>query len=119
MISQYKNISKAHVAVDCIIFGFDQEALKLLVIKRDFEPEKNKWSLMGGFLGENETTDQAASRVLSALTGLKDVFLEQLKVYSEVGRDPVDRTVSVGYYALINIRDHNKDLINRYDAAWV
>lgn len=118
MIHKYHNGDKALVAVDCIIFGFDQEALKLLLIKRGFEPEKGKWSLMGGFLKKNETVDEAANRVLNTLTGLHDVYLEQLHVFSEVNRDPAERTVSVAYYALINIQDHNEELIKRYSAQW-
>ena len=76
------------VAVDCIIFGFDGQDLKLLLIKRAFEPEKNKWSLMGGFLQKNETLDEAANRVLKDLTGLENVYLEQLHAFSDVNRDP-------------------------------
>jgi len=118
MIYRYKNKDKVLVAVDCIIFGFDQEKLKLLLIKRDFEPEKGNWSLMGGFLRKDETTDQAATRVLKTLTGLQDVFLEQLKLFSRVNRDPVERTLSAAYYALINIQDHDKELIKKHSAEW-
>ena len=114
----YENEDKTLVAVDCIIFGFDQEKLKLLLIKRDFEPEKGNWSLMGGFLKMDETVDQAAVRVLKTLTGLHEVFMEQLRVFSEINRDPVQRTISVAYYALINIQDHNKELIKKYSAEW-
>jgi ADP-ribose pyrophosphatase YjhB (NUDIX family) len=66
------------VAVDCIIFGFDGEHLNLLLIKRGFQPQKNKWSLMGGFVQPNESLDQSANRILHQLTGLKGVYLEQL-----------------------------------------
>ena len=118
MIRKYENEDKALVAVDCIIFGFDQEQLKLLLIKRDFEPEKGRWSLMGGFLKMDETVDEAAVRVLRTLTGLQEVFMEQLRVFSKIDRDPVQRTVSVAYYALINIQDHNKELIKKYSAEW-
>lgn len=118
MINQYKKEDKALIAVDCIIFGFDQEELKLLLIKRGFEPEKGKWSLMGGFLKKNETVDEAAIRVLNSLTGLHDVYLEQLRVFSEVNRDPAGRTVSLAYYALINIQAHNEKLIKQHSAQW-
>lgn len=106
------------VAVDCIIFGFDEDALKLLVIKRDFEPERGKWSLMGGFLGANETLDDAAKRVLHTLTGLQDIYMEQLTAFSAPDRDPVERTISVAYFALINIADHNEELSKQYGAQW-
>ena len=114
----YKSQFKSLVAVDCIIFGFDREALKILLIKRDFEPEKGQWSLMGGFLKSEETLDQAANRVLNNLTGLTNVYLEQLQVYSEPNRDPVERTLSVAYYALINIEEHNEEITERYSAKW-
>ncbi|MGS2739322.1 NUDIX hydrolase [Sinomicrobium sp. M5D2P17] len=114
----YNQEDKALVAVDCIIFGFDEEDLKLLLIKRGFEPEKGKWSLMGGFLKKNETLDEAANRVLYTLTGLNDVYMEQLYGFSKVDRDPVERTISVAYYALININDHNPKLLDEHSAQW-
>lgn len=118
MIKTYPNQHRILIAVDCVIFGFDQEKLKLLLIKRDFEPEKGRWSLMGGFLEEEENLDDAAKRVLSLLTGLTNVYLEQLQVFSEVNRDPVERTISTTYYALINIKEHDRQLIKKDSAEW-
>ena len=118
MIHSYENQFKSLLAVDCIIFGFDQETLKLLLIKRDFEPEKGKWSLMGGFLKEDETLDNGATRVLRTLTGLQDVFLEQLPAFSKPDRDPVERTVSIPYCTLINIEEHNEELSKQHGAQW-
>lgn len=118
MIHSYENQYRALLAVDCIIFGFDEDELKLLLIRRDFEPEKGNWSLMGGFLKENETLDSAGVRVLQTLTGLKDVYLEQLKAFSDLNRDPVERIISVAYYALINIREHDESLIQKHSAEW-
>ena len=106
------------VAVDCIIFGFDGQDLKLLLIKRAFEPEKDKWSLMGGFLHKDETLDQAANRVLKELTGLENVYLEQLQTFSDVTRDPEERTISVAYFALIDIHQYEKQLSEDYHAEW-
>jgi len=106
------------VAVDCIIFGFDGQELKLLLIKRAFEPEKNKWSLMGGFLQKDESLDEAATRVLKDLTGLGDVYLEQLQAFSDVTRDTQERTVSVAYFALIDIRRYEKQINEDYQAEW-
>lgn len=117
MINNYNDEDKALIAVDCIIFGFDNENLKILLIKRDFEPEKGKWSLMGGFLKKHETLDEAADRVLHHLTGLNNVYMEQLRSYSKIDRDPVERTVSVAYYALINIATH-PELNEEYSAKW-
>lgn len=118
MTEQYKNHDHILVALDCIIFGFDRSGLKLLLIKRDFEPEKGNWSLMGGFLNRDESLDDAANRILHKLTGLKNVYLEQLYGFGEVDRDPVERTISIAYYALINIRSHDKELMDKYDARW-
>lgn len=119
MISkQYENVERFPVALDTIIFGFDQDYLKLLLIKRDFEPEKGKWSLMGGFLEANESLDEAASRILKKLTGLRNIYLEQLYGFGEIDRDPVERTISIAYYSLINIHDHDKELVKIYSARW-
>ncbi|PPK98230.1 ADP-ribose pyrophosphatase YjhB, NUDIX family [Parapedobacter indicus] len=106
------------VAVDCIIFGFDGYNLKLLLIKRGFEPEKNKWSLMGGFVQSNEKPEDAASRVLRQLTGLKDVYMEQLSVFGKPDRDPLERTLSITYFALIDIKKYEKQLNDDYRAEW-
>ncbi|RZL33133.1 MAG: NUDIX hydrolase, partial [Pedobacter sp.] len=105
-MAKYLNQKPVLVAVDCIIFGYDGENLKLLLIKRAIEPEKNKWSLMGGFIGENENLDGAAQRILLELTGLQDVYLEQLHAYGTPDRDPIERTISVAYFALIDINKY-------------
>lgn len=118
MLKGYNPEDKVFLAVDCIIFGFDDEDLKVLLIQRDFEPEKGKWSLMGGFLKQNETLDDAAARILHDLTGVHDVYLEQLYTFSQVDRDPVERTISTSYYAIINIESHNEELIENYNAKW-
>ncbi|REE80791.1 ADP-ribose pyrophosphatase YjhB (NUDIX family) [Lutibacter oceani] len=118
MLNGYNAEDKVLVAVDCIIFGFDNEDLKILLIKRDFEPEKGKWSLIGGFLKNQETLDDAASRILHRLTGVHNIYMEQFYAFSEVDRDPKERTVSVSYFALINIENHNKELIENYNAKW-
>lgn len=73
---QYQKSDKLLVATDCIIFGFDGGELKALLIKRDFEPEKGKWSLMGGFVNKNESVDDAAARILENLTGLTDIYMD-------------------------------------------
>lgn len=118
-MSYYNIEDKFNVAVDCIIFGFDDEGLKLLLLQRNFEPALGKWSLMGGFLKENESIDDAASRVLIQLTGLTNVYMEQLSTFGEIGRDPGARVISVAYYALININEYDKELVKRNNAHWV
>lgn len=118
MLNSYSTADKVLLAVDCIIFGFDHEGLKILLIKRDFEPEKGKWSLIGGFLKKEEVLDTAAIRILESYTGLQDIYMEQLHAYSDIDRDPVERTISVAYYALINIENHNAEMIQSYDPQW-
>lgn len=118
MLNSYSSADKVLLAVDCIIFGFDNEGLKILLIQRDFEPEKGKWSLIGGFLKRDEVLDAAATRILNTYTGLNDIYMEQLYAYSEIDRDPVERTISVSYFALINIENHNAELIQNYNAQW-
>jgi 8-oxo-dGTP diphosphatase len=114
----YEKNDKVYLAVDCIIFGFDGNNLKVLLIKRGMEPETGKWSLMGGFIKKNESTDDGAKRVLKNLTGLKDIFMKQLYAFGEIKRDPVARTVSVAYYALINIHNFDKNPVNEHGAHW-
>ena len=106
------------VAVDCIVFGFDGEKLKLLLVKRGLEPEINKWSLIGGFVGPDEDTDAAAVRVLKKNTGLDGIYLEQFQVYGKPKRDPIERTLSVAYFALIDINKYQTQLNADYHAEW-
>ncbi|MBI1225984.1 MAG: NUDIX domain-containing protein [Bacteroidetes bacterium] len=115
---RYEKEDKVLVAVDCIIFGFDGEDLKILLIKRGFEPEKGKWSLVGGFLKKEETLETAATRLLEHYTGLENIYMEQVATFSEVDRDPVERTITTAYYALINIQEHSKNLIHQFSAKW-
>jgi len=117
-MDNYNDHKKILLAVDCIIFGFDNQNLKILLIKRNFEPEKGRWSLMGGFLHTDENLDDAAIRVLNQLTGLHNIYMEQLRTYSAIDRDPVERTVSVAYYALINITEHTAEINENYSAKW-
>jgi Uncharacterized conserved protein len=112
--------SKFYVAVDCIIFGYDiaEKEIKLLLVKRSFEPAKGKWSLAGGFVNEDESLDAAASRVLTSLTGLKNVYMKQLHSYGDVKRDPEARVISSAYWSLIKIKDINKKLFDKNEAHW-
>lgn len=117
-IDKYKSHQGILVAVDCIIFGFDGRQLQALLIKRGFEPEKGKWSLMGGFVSENESTDDAAIRVLQQLTGMSNIYMEQLYCFSNVERDSAGRVISVAYFALINIGDYSDQLQQDHEARW-
>lgn len=110
----YGNQSKYYVAVDCIIFGYDGHELKLLVIQRGFEPLKGKWSLLGGFVQQNESAEDAAARVLKDLTGLDGLYMEQLHSFSNPSRDTQERTVSIAYFALIDIQKYKQQISEDY-----
>ncbi|MGB2761474.1 NUDIX hydrolase [Maribacter stanieri] len=117
-LQYYQKEDQVLLSVDCIIFGFDEKELKVLLVKRNFEPEMGKWSLIGGFLKKSENLDEVAIRVLNALTGLKDIYMEQLYSYSRIDRDPGQRTISVAYYALIDLNAKNFDKIKIDSAKW-
>lgn len=115
---KYSNQNRLLVAVDCIIFGFDGTDYKILLIQRGFAPEKEKWSLMGGFVQEKESLEQAADRVLKQLTGLENVYLEQLQAFSEPKRDPIERVIAVAYVALIDIHKYEQQINDDFHARW-
>jgi ADP-ribose pyrophosphatase YjhB (NUDIX family) len=117
-INEYKGHDTMLIAVDCIIFGFDGKDLKVLLIKRGFEPGLGKWSLMGGFVNDGESADEGAIRILEKLTGLTKIYMEQLYCFSEVGRDPGGRVVSIAYFALIKIDDYSSGLMEVHNAQW-
>lgn len=119
MKNYYKGNPKIYVAVDCIIFGFSKDKLNLLLLKRNFEPAKGEWSLMGGFVQSEESVDDAAKRVLLELTGLDNLYMEQVGAFGTIDRDPGARVVSVAYYALVNIDEYDKDLVASHNAQWV
>jgi 8-oxo-dGTP diphosphatase len=94
------------LTVDCVLFGLDEEDLKVLLVQRDVEPFQGRWALPGGFVRLDESLDDAARRELQEETGVGDVFLEQLYTFGEPGRDPRERVVTVAYYALVNLLGH-------------
>ncbi len=117
-IAEYRLHNRFLLAVDCIIFGFDGKRLQALFIKRAFNPGINKWSLMGGFVQAEEGVKEAASRILNQLTGLSNVYMEQLHCFGDVSRDPGGRVVSIAYFALINIADYSEELMKEHNAKW-
>ena len=107
------------LTVDCVVFGFDESELKVLLIERGLEPFKGKWALPGGFVRVEETLDEAARRELAEEAGLTNVFLEQLYTFGEINRDPRERVVSVAYYALVKLADFKtKAATDATDARW-
>ncbi|MFT4030801.1 MAG: NUDIX domain-containing protein [Siphonobacter sp.] len=116
MIEQYQQQDSCLVALDSIILGFDGESIRILLVNRGLE--EKTWSLMGGWLQPQESLEQAASRILFELTSLTNVYLEQLHAFGDPGRDPVRRTISVAYFALVKVDDYEADLKGTYRAKW-
>jgi ADP-ribose pyrophosphatase YjhB (NUDIX family) len=117
--SYYKYNDRFLVSVDCVIFGINEGKLSILLAKRRFEPEKGKWSLMGGFVRQDESVEQAAKRVLTELTGMTDVYMEQVGAFGEVGRDPGDRVIGIAYCALLKFDEHDCERVKEHNAQWV
>ncbi len=114
----YQIKEKMYVATDCIIFGFQEGKLKLLVFKRRVEPLKGEWSLIGSFVRLDEDLEYAGQRVLRETTGLENVFMQQLKSYGKKDRDPGYRCISIAQYALIRIDDYDEELVEEHGARW-
>lgn len=108
------------IAVDCVVFGVDAtNRLKVLLIERQLPPFVGQWALPGGFMRPEESLDNAARRKLREETGIQEGFLEQLRAFGAVGRDPRDRVVSIAYTALVNLRDHTlQAATDARDAQW-
>jgi len=118
-MTQYDQNDKFYVAVDCIILGFDDAKLKLLVINRQIDPFKGSLSLLGNFVKIGETVDDAAKRTLKEFTGLENVYMRELRTYSSIERDPGYRCISVAQYALIRIDEKNKATVANNNAKWI
>jgi len=97
---------RAALAVDCVVFGLDENDLKVLLIQRSLQPFQHTWALPGGFVRVDETLDEAARRELAEEAGVTDVYLEQLYTFGKLDRDPRERVVTVAYYALAKLSDH-------------
>lgn len=111
---------KLLVSIDCLVFGYDiqEENLKVLLFQRKVEPFAGEWSLIGGFVDQNEDLEIAAKRILKKFTGLEDVFLEQLAAFGKAKRDPGGRVVSILYWSLIKLDEIHKDIVNSHGARW-
>lgn len=116
-VGYYKDAREIYVAVDSVIFGYEDHELKLLMTRGNVHLP-DKWSLIGGFVGPEENLDQAAQRVLQKLTGLSDVFIEQLYSFGDVNRVKQDRVITVAYYALIKNTDEVTACIEQNQSRW-
>ncbi len=110
-ISQINTDYKAAVSVDCVIFGYDQEGLKVLLLESDLPPFEGMYSLLGDLLEPTETTDQSAVRVLEKHTGLTDIFVEQVSAFSDISRHPLGRVITIAYYSLVQLDDRLLNLV--------
>lgn len=108
--SEDREFFQIAISVDCVIFGFDKNELKVLLIKSDLEEFKDQWSLLGDLVRPDENLDSASYRVLKDRTGLDDVYLEQVYAFGDVNRHPAGRVITTAYYSLINIKDHQPKL---------
>jgi ADP-ribose pyrophosphatase YjhB (NUDIX family) len=115
---RYSKFDKHLIAVDCVIFGYEEGELKVLLFHRAIEPALGRWSLLGGFIRNDETLGDAARRVLQKTTGLVGVFQEQVYTFSKPDRDPAGRVISVAYFALIRIDQQNHELVREHKAKW-
>ena len=108
-------------SIDCVIFGFDDGELKILLIERNKEPFKDWWALPGYIVEQDESIDHAAERILYELTGLRDIYMDQFYTFGDVNRHPQGRVITVAYYAMIRLNG-NKELrpISNYvsKAVW-
>ncbi len=98
---------KMPITVDCVIFGFDDKELKVLLIRSDLKKYEGLWSLLGDVVNETEEIDVAAYRVLEQRTGMSDVYLDQVKTFSHPTRHPGGRVITVAYCSLLNVQHHN------------
>ncbi|MFC0075424.1 NUDIX domain-containing protein [Flavobacterium procerum] len=107
------------ITIDCVIFGFDKGSLEVLLVQHAEGISKGKWGLPGGWIYKKESTDNAAHRLLNELTGLDNIYLEQLKAFGEPDRFPLRRVITIGYYALVKREDYNiKAGFTAADAKW-
>lgn len=119
MTEFYSGVQKAFVSVDIIVFGFEDSKLKLLLGKRRMDPGRGEWSLYGGFVAPDESLEDAASRVLLDLTGLKKIYMKQVGAFGAIDRDPGERVISIAYCALINVNDYDPRLLEEHGVQWV
>ncbi|MBO9592444.1 MAG: NUDIX hydrolase [Niabella sp.] len=115
--SSHLEYFKIAVSVDCVIFGYEEKELKVLLIKSDLKEFAGSYSLLGDLVRPDEDLDKASYRILKERTDLDDVFLQQVHTFGAVNRHPSGRVVSTAYYSLVNINNH-KLKINNNDLRW-
>lgn len=109
---EVKSINRIALSVDCVVFGFDENKLKVMLIRSDLKKYQGKWSLLGDLVKPTEDLDEAAYRILKQRTGLNDVYLEQVHTFGTVDRHPAGRVVTVTYCTLINVQHHKLRILD-------
>ena len=110
----YFNIA---ISVDCVIFGYDEKELKVLLIKSDLEEFEGLYSLLGDLIGTDEDLESASYRILKERTGMDDVYLEQVYTFGSLGRHPSGRVITTAYYSLVDIW-HQKMKLSHNELYW-
>lgn len=110
--SEVHSFNKIALSVDCVVFGFDENKLKVLLIKSDLRKFNSRWSLLGDLVRPEEDLEDAAYRVLEQRTGIRDIYLEQVHTFGDVRRHPAGRVVTVAYCTLINTKDHQLGIVD-------
>lgn len=113
----HQDFFKIAISVDCVIFGYKEKGLKVLLIKSDLEEFKGMWSLLGDLVKPDEDIEAAPYRVLQERTGLHDVYLEQVHTFGRVDRHPSGRVITTAYYSLIDI-NHIRLPLSENELHW-
>ena len=119
MTQFYGEHTRLLVSVDSIVFGFEEDKLKLLIGKRQMDPGRGEFSLYGGFVGIDESLPDAANRVLRDLTGLDKLYIKQVGAFGNIDRDPGERVISIAYCTLINVKDYDDNIRLQHGLEWV
>ena len=107
------------MTIDCVIFGFNKASLEVLLVQHAEGESIGKWGLLGGYMKREESADDAAHRIVYELTSLDNIYLEQLKAFTNPARVPERRVVTIGYYTLVNREDYNiKASLSVIEAKW-
>lgn len=109
-----------NISIDCVIFGFENSTLEVLLIKRAIKPAKGQWALPGGFIKKDELVKDAAQRILEETTGVKNIYLEEITIFDKIDRYPLRRVFTIGYFALIKPEQYSLTTgIDTSEVKWV
>ena len=115
--SEVESINRIALSVDCVIFGYDEKELKVLLIKSDLKEFAGLYSLLGDLIGTDEDLESASYRILKERTGMDDVYLEQVYTFGSLGRHPSGRVITTAYYSLVDIW-HQKMKLSHNELYW-